>query len=150
MSPVIGRRHHRVAQLALRGERVELLGLLAHQGRQVDARVLHVHAPRVEPGQVEQVVDALEQRGGIALDHLELAPLRVAEAGARVQQLLGRPEDQRQRRAQLMADVGEQVALELVELAHALQQALQLRVLATDLGFLPDIDWGGFLPVPCW
>ncbi len=50
------------------------------------------------------------------------------------QQLVGGPQDQRQRRAQLVADVGEQVALELVHLPHGVEQALQLGVLARHLG----------------
>ena len=46
-----------------------------------------------------------------------------------VDQPLRGTEDQRQRRAQLVADVGEELRLDLVELADALEQALQLDVL---------------------
>lgn len=77
----------------------------------------------------------LEQRGGAALDDPQLPLLHLRQVGGRVQQALDRPQDQRQRGAQLVADVGEEVALELVELADALQQRFQFRVLARDLGF---------------
>ena len=45
-------------------------------------------------------------------------------------------QDERQRRAQLVADVGEELRLDLVELSDALEQALQLDVLLGDLSLL--------------
>ena len=65
-----------------------------------------------------------------------LAPLRQAHRPGVVDQPLRRAEDERQRRAQLVADVGEKLRLDVVELADALEQPLQLDVLLGDLPLL--------------
>lgn len=63
-----------VAQVQLGRHCVELFGVLAHQGREVERCVVQVHALGVELGEIEQVVDVFEQGGGVSLDHTELAP----------------------------------------------------------------------------
>ena len=65
-----------------------------------------------------------------------LAPLAERHRAVVVDQPLRRAEDERERRAQLVADVGEELRLDLVELADALEQALQLDVLLRDLPLL--------------
>lgn len=127
----LGRRHH-VGDRALRHQRMELVGDRADEFRQVDPRIPGFELSRVEPRQVEKVVHVLEQGRRVAVHDLQLASLRIGEVVGG-QQLLGRAEDQRQRRAQLVADVGEQIALELVELPDSVEQALQLGVLARHL-----------------
>lgn len=129
-----GRRDDRVGQIALRRQGLEGLGQHAQQRGQIDRLAAQVHLAGVEPGQVEQVVDVLEQRRGAAPHQLQLAPLHRGQVDAAGEQLVGRTQDQRQRGAQLVADVGEQVALELVHLPHGVEQALQLGVLARHLG----------------
>ena len=53
-----------------------------------------------------------------------------------VDETLRGTEDERQRRPQLVADVGKELCLDLVELADALEQALQLDVLLRNLALL--------------
>ena len=94
--------------------------------------------PRLELRHVEQIVDVLEQHPRVARDDLR----RTRAAAARrhrpvvVDQPLRGTEDQRERRPQLVADVGEELRLDLVELADALEQPLQLDVLLRDLALL--------------
>ena len=93
--------------------------------------------PRLELRHVEQVVDVLEQHPRVARDDLRRSRRCVsAHRAVVVDQPLRRAENQRQRRAQLVADVGEELRLDLVELADALEQALQLDVLLRDLPLL--------------
>ena len=79
----------------------------------------------------------LEQHPRVARDDLAgFAPLRQTHRPVVVDQPLRGAEDQRQRRSQLVADVGEELRLDLVELADALEQPLQLDVLLRDLALL--------------
>ncbi|EWS63386.1 hypothetical protein Y695_03382 [Hydrogenophaga sp. T4] len=112
---------------------MKLFCVFTHQRRQVELRVVQVHAPGVQFGQIQQVVDVFEQGGGVALYHAELAPLRVRQVAARAQQLFGRTQDQGQWCAQFVADVGEEVGFLLVQLADAGEQAFEFGVLARDL-----------------
>ncbi|MNQ10540.1 hypothetical protein D3C85_233810 [compost metagenome] len=77
----------------------------------------------------------LEQRRGITLDDPEVAPLQLVEIRPTGENGLDRAEDQSQRRAQLMADIGEEVALQFVHVPDLVEQPLQLFVLPRDLGF---------------
>ena len=86
---------------------------------------------RLQLGEQQEVVDQLEQPRRVALDgfhHVALGGLERAVP----RQRCGRREDQRQRRAQLVADVGEELALQPVELAQALVGGLQIQA-ALDL-----------------
>ena len=69
----------------------------------------------------------LEQRAGVAAHDLEVVTLAVVETAGR-EELLGRPHDERQRRAQLVAHVGEELRLQRVELLQAPVDAGQLQV----------------------
>ena len=70
--------------------------------------------PRVDPGDVEQIVDVPQDGASVPLDDLEIpAKIRV-QIGRRAQMPLEGSENQRQRRAELVADVGEEPRLELV------------------------------------
>ena len=77
--------------------------------------------PGLEAGEVEQGVDELEQPLAVAPHQLDALALdvvqRVAGVGERV---LGRAEQQRQRGAELVADVGEELGLGPVELDQPL------------------------------
>ena len=76
--------------------------------------------------EIEEVVDQPGQPLGFAHDDLqELGALLGLEIG-RVEQDLGERADRGQRRAQLVADRGQEVVLELVELAQALVGLAQL------------------------
>lgn len=73
-------------------------------------------------------------------DHLEIAPPSLGQAGL-AEQALGRPEDERERRAQLMAHVREQLAAQLVEAAELGVRRPQLSVRVVDLlSALEDLD----------
>jgi hypothetical protein len=79
----------------------------------------------------------LEQHPRIARNHLRrLATLLEIHGTVVVDQPLRRAQNQRERCAQLVADIGEELRLDLVELADALEQALQLDVLLGDLQLL--------------
>ncbi len=70
-----------------------------------------------------------EQHPRVAQDHLEVVPLGIAGRQVGVgQQPLGRAQDQRERRAQLVAHVGEELRLEAVELLGARVEDLELLV----------------------
>ena len=99
---------------------------------QVDFQLL-----RLDPRHVEQIVHVLQEHAGVASDDLAgLAPLGQAHRPGIVDQTLRRPEDQGKWRAKLVADVGEELRLDLVELANPFEQPLQLDVLLGDLALL--------------
>jgi len=74
-------------------------------------------------------LDVVEQRTGVPRHHLPLAPPGVVEPRAR-RQLLGGSEDERERRAQPVARVGEEPRLQAVQLAGLVVEARQLLVRA--------------------
>ena len=66
-------------------------------------------------------IDQLEQPKAVAVGDLELLAMRRRQsAGASLEHVLDRPEHQRQRRAELVADVGEEGRLGAVELRQRL------------------------------
>ena len=105
--------------------------------------VAQVEAARLDLGQIEQVVDereevraaATDRRQGVALHPAEIAPpeqrLRVSEHGV-------------ERRAQLVAHVGEELALGAARHLGPLARDRQLRRALAHLGLQP-IDQGGVL-----
>ena len=103
----------------------EATGELGH----VDDGGLRLQPPGLHPAEVEHGVDHPGEPAGAVVDELEPAPLllRVVLDGER---LLQRPADERQRGAQLVADVREERALGLVELDERLAPATLLRELA--------------------
>ena len=99
---------------------------------QIDCQLL-----RLDPRHVEQIVYVLQQHAGVPGDDLAgLAPLGEAHRPAIVDQAPRRPEDQGKWRPKLVADVGEELRLDLVELANPFEQPLQLDVLLGDLALL--------------
>ena len=107
---------------------------------QVELRVVEVELGGLDLGGLEEVVDMPEQHPGVAEDHLELVSLGIV--GGKVgQEPLGGRQDQRQRGPQLMADVGEEVRLQPVELLQPRVQGGQLLVglfeVATEVRRLP-------------
>ena len=118
----------------MRRQCIEVCGDGTDFACQVDTRVIHIYLAGVELGDVEQVVDVLEQCRGIALDDCEVTPLQFGEILPGGEHGFRRAEDQRQRRAQLVTDVGEEVALQLVQLPDPVEKTLQFLVLPGDLG----------------
>ena len=112
---------------------------LPHQGHQIGVHVGHGHAVGVDAGQIEQVVHLLQQAAGIALDGGQAEALTLAQGRAVLDELIHRPEDEGQRRAQLVAHIGEKAGLVAVQLLQPLQGALQLAVLARQLGAAGDL-----------
>ena len=96
------------------GQRPQGAAQLAEDGPQVDVGEVRLDPAGLRLGQVEQVVDQRQQVGRGAADQLDLAALVVGEL---VRGLIGEqpPEadDRGDRRAQLMADVGQEPALRL-------------------------------------
>ena len=76
----------------------------------VDPGIARHHLAGIDLGQIEQVVDVAEQRRRIAADDAEVAPLQLGQVVGVGEHAFGRAEDQCQRRAQLVADVGKEVA----------------------------------------
>src|SRR5439155_11402783 len=74
---------------------------------ELDARSIELHSARFELRDVEEVAHVLEQHLRIALDRAEIAT-RVLLALPRGQEPPGRSEDERERRAQLVAHVGQE------------------------------------------
>jgi hypothetical protein len=83
--------------------------------------------------EIEQIVDVLKQCRGIALDHSQVVALKVRQVVARAEDGFSGPEDQGQRRSQLMADIGEGIALQPVQFPHPVQQLLESFIIARDL-----------------
>lgn len=123
---------HRVWQIeferdvAILRQRFELAGPVAYQTREIGPRVAHRHPAGFQLGGVEQVGDMAVEQVRVAQHHLGLASLG-SELTAR--EAPGqRGHDQGQRRAQLVADVGEELALQLVQLQGLLVQGADLFV----------------------
>ena len=119
------RRLDREGDSPLVGDRLEVCGGEADEPRQVHLGVVEPHLAGIDLGDVEQVVHVLEQRPGVAIDHLHVVTRFVCEVPPG-QELLGWPQHQGQRRAKLVADVGEELRPELVELLDAAPQLLHL------------------------
>ena len=109
----LGRLDHE-RDAALGGQPVEVTGRASDETNQIDLGVVRRHLAGFELGDVEEVVHVPEKCAGIAGDDLDVPPLGLTERG-RGEQLLGRPEHERERGAQLVADVGEELGLEAVE-----------------------------------
>src|SRR6185369_8264856 len=74
------------------------------------------HAAGLQAHEVEQVVDQFEQPHAVGVHCREqTACLRVGDPATLVQERFERRQEQRERRAQFVADVGEETALDLVE-----------------------------------
>ena len=82
-----------------------------------EARLVVLHLP-----EVEYLADKLYEYARVALHHLEHRAVLAAHGGV-VEQLVGRPGDERQRRAQLVAHVGEELQLRLRHALHVLGHA---------------------------
>ena len=100
--------------------RAEHAGQLGGDGRQVDGLVARLHAARLDAGEVEQRVDQLGQPQPVAVDHLQLLSHRLVHPVGPAAQFGERPEDQRERGAELVADVGEERGLGAVQLGQFL------------------------------
>ena len=105
--------------------RLEHAGELAGVVPEVDRLEARLDPPGLQPGEVQQGVDQLEQPLPVAEDHLHPLPLPVGQrVGRFAEGVLGRPQQQRQRGAELVADVHEEVGLGLVELGELLGATL--------------------------
>ena len=96
------------------GQRLEVGRGRAEQFHQVNGGKVHRHFSGVELGNVEQVGDVLEQGARVAVHDFKSASLLLGQAAAS-QNFFRRTQDQSQRRAQFMANVGKELRLELVE-----------------------------------
>ena len=83
--------------------------------RQVEGGHVEAQAPHVDPRQVQQLADVLEQTRRVSPHHVEKGSL--LHCRRLQEQLLDGGEDQGQRRPELMGDIGEEV---VVEPAHVL------------------------------
>ena len=114
------------------GEDVEMSGHQSHEARQIGVAVLEPHLPGFQLRGVEQVVHVPEQRPGVADHHFQVAAGAFLEPGRR-EQPLRPPDDEREGRAQLVADVGEELRLQLVQLLGLLVEARELFVGSPEL-----------------
>ena len=99
-------------------------GKLGRHLRDVGRLVARLHPPGLDPGEVEQGVDQPAQPQPVAADDLELLAHLRAGVGQQPLEFLRGPHDQRQRGAELVADVGEERGLGPVELGQRLRPAL--------------------------
>ncbi|MEA2268011.1 MAG: hypothetical protein QOC64_621, partial [Solirubrobacteraceae bacterium] len=83
------------------------------------------HPPGVHPRGLQQVVGVLEQPVGAGADPFQVALLGGGAVRGR-EQAAGEPEDDRQRRLELVARVGDEVAAPRLRLAHVLHEAAKL------------------------
>src|SRR5204862_7882696 len=81
----------------------------------------------LELRQQEEVVDQLQQAGRVAVDGVDERALHRLQPSVRLaRQRRGRRKNERERRAQLVADVGEELALQAIQLAQPLVRLLQV------------------------
>ena len=93
-------------------------GQAGRERREVDRLEVRVDLPRVQPRELQQPVDHPPQALRVAVHELEIgAQARTGRRG--VAQLGDRPEHQRERRAELVADPGEERRLGPVQLGQA-------------------------------
>ena len=94
--------------------RLEGARQIVRQLRQIGRRIAGAHATRLDAREVEQGVDQLVQANRVAVRG------RQALAGerARGERIFERPQHQRQRRAELVADIGEERRLGAVDLGQ--------------------------------
>ena len=120
------------AALGARGER---RADAAGEGREVGRPTVEVEAAGLQLGEVEELVDEVEQTARVPLHDRELvAEPRIEVAVAPGERVLDRPEQERQRRPELVADVGEEPRLEPVHLLQPLRLRLDLGVARLELG----------------
>ncbi len=101
-------------------------------------RQRELHAPGLDLGEVEDVVDQAQQVAPVHLDVGErLLQVRRNVAIEPVEQHLGEPENRVHRRAQLVAHVGEEFRLRLARLRQLLVEAAELGRGAALLGVEP-------------
>ena len=81
----------------------------------IDLGVVRLYGTGFQSGGIQQVVDVPQQQLGIADDELQIGTCRLVRSD-RFQQLARGLQDQHQRGAKLVADVGEELTLEIVEL----------------------------------
>ena len=99
----------------------QLLPRLRHQAQrltQIDVLLRQAQLPRIAAGQVEDIADQAAKMLGAGVDALDI-PLkgrsqRLGVVVSRLQQQPTQPDDQVQRRAQLVADGRKKAALHLV------------------------------------
>src|SRR5690606_24261960 len=104
---------------------LEVRGSEANQTGQVGTVIAHRHLPRFKACDIEQVVYVLEQEISVPTHHLEPSALFRGER-LLLEELINGAEDQRQRGAELVADVGEELSLQLVRLLEPLVRLLQI------------------------
>ena len=101
----------RQGQLARCRARAHDLQLLLQLAREVDRRDVQRHRARLDAGQVEQLLRHPQHALRLLVDDLSRAPLLGPGLQAAVDQRLAEADEARQRRLELMGDVGEEVAL---------------------------------------
>ena len=110
------------------GRGVEHRHQLPRVGGQVEWLEVGLEASGLQPREVQQGVDELQQTLAVAQDHVHPAALTVRQRLVGVgERVLGRPQQERERGPELVADVGEEVGLGPVELGERLG-ALPLEV----------------------
>jgi hypothetical protein len=118
----LGRVVERDAARVRRGQAVLVHDL--RDGARVHLGQVQAQPAGVEARQVEDVVDETQESLGVAADHDQLLAHRGILVG--LEQALDGRDDERERRAQLVRDVGEEGVLALVHLLEARVDLLEL------------------------
>ncbi len=121
------------AKPGLLHRRAEIRRKLGGQRGKIDRLERRLHASRLDSGKVEQRVDELEQAQSVAMRDLDEMPMVGTVRRRSGQRLLERPEHQGQRRAELVADIGEERRLGAVELGERFG-ALALLLIGRGIG----------------
>jgi hypothetical protein len=116
-------------------------GKILGEAGEIGGLVAALHPARLQAGEVEQGVDHLEQAQGVALGDPQARERLRRVAGALGQLVLEGPEQEREGGAQLVAHVGEEGRLGMVQLGEPLHGGAQVPVGLLDLqGALLDAD----------
>ena len=106
------------------GRRPERAGQVRRDRREIGRLEHGLYPAGLDARKIEQRVDELEQTLRIAMHRLQIGALQ--HAVRRPGGFLGRPEQQGQRRAELMADIAEERGLGAIELGERLRAGLRL------------------------
>ena len=111
----LGRRRDLDRDVAIARQRLQAVGDLAHDRDEIDRRVGPLMRAQLDARQRKQIVDQPRHAPGLRLHDAEEAFARRRIVARRALQRFDEARERRKRRAQLMADVGDEVGAHLLD-----------------------------------
>ena len=123
----LGRRLDRDRHVAVARQRLQAIGHLAHDRHEIDLRLGPQMRVELDARERQQIIDQARHAGGLRVHDAEKALARGGVVARRALQGFDETRERRQRRAQLMARIGDEVgahrldALDRREIVHGEQ-----------------------------